>query len=64
MKNRNIALVVTKTKFGARKTDFTFWQSRPFSERLEALEQIRSEYHHWIGNVKPGLQRVYRIIKR
>ena len=34
-------------------------------ERLDALEQIRSEYHQWkYQDAQPRFQRVYRVIKR
>jgi len=29
------------------ESDFAFWQSRPYHERLSTLESIRREYHAW-----------------
>jgi hypothetical protein len=39
-------------------------QNQPPQKRLEALEQIRQEYHQYKYNAQPRLQRVYTIIKR
>ena len=45
-------------------SDFAFWQTRPFEERLRTLETIRNEYMAWAYDTKPGFQRVYRIVKQ
>jgi hypothetical protein len=46
------------------KSDFAFWQTRPFEERLAALESIRNDYIKWAYDIQPGFQRVYRIVKQ
>ena len=51
-------------KMSETPTDFAYWQSRPYSERLAALESIRNDYIKWAYDSKPGFQRVYRIIKQ
>ncbi|PIV25907.1 MAG: hypothetical protein COS37_09165 [Anaerolineae bacterium CG03_land_8_20_14_0_80_58_20] len=56
--------VVTKIKLGEQKSDFAYWQSQSSTARLEALEQIRQEYHRWKYGTEPRLQRVYSIVKR
>ena len=61
---RKIALVVNKIHLGERKNDAAFWRSLSYQERIDALEQIREEYHQWIADAQPGFQRVYSIIKR
>lgn len=61
---RQIAKVMVKKPLSQPSSDFAYWQSRPYQERLAALEEIRQEYHRWKNDVQPGLQRVYRIIKR
>ena len=58
-----------KVKLQEAPSDFAFWQSQSYEKRLEALERIRQEYTAWkhgsgAGDVRPGLQRVYRIVKR
>lgn len=45
-------------------TDFAYWQTRSFEERLAALESIRSDYIKWAYDIQPGFQRVYRIVKQ
>jgi hypothetical protein len=61
---RVIAPVVSKLHLKDAKNDAVYWRSRPCQERLDALEQIREEYHHWRGDAQPGFQRIYSIIKR
>jgi hypothetical protein len=39
-------------------------EPKPYQDRLAALEEIRQDYHRWKDDVQPGLQRIYRIIKR
>ncbi len=36
--------MIKKFQTKEQQTDFNFWQSQSFQARLEALEQIRSEY--------------------
>jgi hypothetical protein len=44
------------------KSDLAYWQTQSYQKRLETLEQIRQEYHHWkYQNVQSRLQRVYTI---
>lgn len=64
MKARQIAPVVRILPLRSSSADADYWRSRPYEERLAALEQIRNEYHTWKGDVQPGLQRVYTIVKR
>ncbi len=56
--------VVAKVSLHQQKSDFTYWQSQSYQSRLDALEQIRCEYHLWRYNAEPRLQRVYSIVKR
>ncbi len=46
----------TKVNLRNQKSDFTYWQTQPYSVRLMTLEQIREEYHRWRYDVKPGFQ--------
>ena len=61
---RLIAPVVKKLRFSDAKNDVAYWRTRSYQERIEALEQIREEYHRWKADAEPGLQRVYSIVKR
>jgi len=56
--------VIHKTTQKEQTSDFHYWQQQLPTQRLEALEQIRQEYHHYQYNAQPRLQRVYTIIKR
>jgi pyridoxine/pyridoxamine 5'-phosphate oxidase len=61
---QQVIMVARKMPLTDQPTDFAYWQSRPYSERLAALEQIRSEYIRWKYGTDPGFQRVYTIVKR
>lgn len=63
-RERTIEKVVVKTTLETPSRDFAYWQSQPPEARLEALEQIRREYHLWKYGAEPRLERVYRIVKR
>ncbi len=61
---RSIARVVRKMHLSDAKNDAVYWRTLSYQERIEALEQIREEYHRWKADAQPGLQRVYSIVKR
>jgi hypothetical protein len=63
-KKHSIMPVVKKISLYSANEDAAYWRARPYAERIEALEQIRQEYHHWKYNAEPGFQRVYTIDKR
>ena len=47
MKVRTIEKVVTKTSINEQNSDFAYWQTKSYAERLAALEEIRQEYNNW-----------------
>ena len=59
-----IQKVATKIKAGQQPRDISFWKSKSYTQRIEALEQIRSEYNTWRYHAEQGFQRVYRIVKQ
>jgi hypothetical protein len=61
---RSIALVVKKMHLLDAKNDAAYWRTLSYQERIEALEQIREEYHRWKADAQPGFQRIYSIVKR
>ena len=64
MKVRTIKKVVSKSNLSEKKSDFAFWQSKTFAERLAALEEIRQEYNNWkYTDAEQRFQRVYRVTK-
>lgn len=44
------------------QSDFLFWQTKSFQERLEAIELLRAQYIKFRKDVQPRLQRVCRIV--
>ena len=54
---------VKKYKISEQPSDFAFWQSKSYDERIDALEQIRKEFNEWRYSAEQRFQRVYRIIK-
>lgn len=59
---RSVFKIVTKTKMNEEKSDFGYWQTKSYAERLAALEEIRSEYNNWkYSDAEQRFQRVYRI---
>lgn len=59
-----ISKVINKYKINEQPKDFSFWQSKSYEQRLDALEQIRKEYNSWRYNAEQGFQRIYTIVKR
>ncbi|MCF8294118.1 MAG: hypothetical protein K9I70_09930 [Chitinophagaceae bacterium] len=47
-----------------KQSDYVFWQTRSYKERLEAIELLRSQYIKFDKNVQPRLQRVCRVINQ
>ncbi len=60
----NIERVVVKVRLTAGKGDTAFWKGRSYTDRLEALEQIRKAFIRWKYGADPRLQRVYKIVKQ
>ncbi len=55
---------VRRVKLDEAQSDFAFWQTQSYEQRLAALEQIRQEYIAWKYDADPGFQRVLSIVKR
>lgn len=45
--SREVEKVCRKFRFGEEEPDLIYWQTQSYEARLEALEQIRQEYHAW-----------------
>jgi hypothetical protein len=56
--------VISKVNSKKQNNDFSYWQKQSYQKRLEALEQIRQQYHQYKYNAEPRLQRVYTIVKQ
>jgi hypothetical protein len=59
-----IRMSCTKVGIRHQQSDFSYWQSRPYQERLATLEEIRREFHQWRYGAEPRFQRVYTIVKQ
>lgn len=59
-----IVPVVHRVALTEQEPDSVYWRTRPYAERLAALEEIRQEYHRWKYHAEPRLQRVCRITQR
>ncbi len=58
-------ILVNKVNLKQQKSDLAYWQTQSYQARLEALEQIRQEYHKWKDNsAESRLQRVYTVSQR
>jgi hypothetical protein len=57
-------IVVKKIK-ATTQDDAQYWCDKTPQERIDALEQLRQEYHQWkYKDAQPRFQRVYRVTKR
>ena len=56
--------VVTKVNLEEAQSDFAFWQTQSYEQRLATLETIRQEYMAWKYGTQPRFQRVYTIVER
>lgn len=56
--------VVTRKRKGDVDSAWMYWVTRPVSERLAMVEELRAEYHGWTNEPEPRLSRVCRIIRR
>lgn len=56
--------VITKVKIAEAQSDFAFWQTQSYEQRLATLETIRQEYIGWKYGNQQRFQRVYTIVKR
>jgi hypothetical protein len=63
-RSNEIKKTVTIVNMKNQPSDFAYWNSQPYPARLDALEQIRQEYHRWRYGAEPRLQRVYSVVKR
>lgn len=62
MSNNSIEKVITKVKLADRNSDFLYWQSKSYAERLAALEEVRREFNDWKhSDAEQRFQKVYRI---
>ena len=47
-----------------QQSDYQFWLTKSYTERLEAVELLRAQYINFNKNVQPRLQRVCIITNK
>ena len=60
----SIQKVVTRKRKGDDDSAWKYWVTRPVTERLAMVEELRAEYHGWTNEPEPRLSRICRIIRR
>ena len=60
----SIQKVVTRKRKGDDDSAWKYWITRPVTERLAMVEELRAEYHGWTNETEPRLLKVCRIIRR
>ena len=60
----SIEKTVTRRRKGDVDSPWMYWVTRPVSERLAMVEELRAEHHGWTDESEPRLPRVCRIIRR
>lgn len=61
MKTRMKKIISYKGPIKNAPSDYRYWITRPYEERLSAVELLREQFY---DKVTPRLQRVYTITKR
>ncbi len=56
--------VLKITSLKDKNSDFSYWISKSFIERLNAIELLREQYIKFRTDVQPRLQRVCRVINK
>jgi hypothetical protein len=59
----HIEKVVTRVNIEQQTNGFAYWQTQSYQARLDALEELRQEYHLWRYGAEPKLEPVYRILR-
>ena len=54
--------VVNITSLPDKDVDFKYWSGKSFSERLEAIEFLRTQFFSMNKNVPQEFQRVCRVV--
>lgn len=47
-----------------KQSDFAYWSTKSYQDRLDAIELLREQYIKFRKDVQPRLQRVCRIIDK
>lgn len=61
---RMIRKVTAVTTNKEQASDYQYWITRPYKERLDAIELLRQSYMSFLKDVPSRLQRVYRVTQQ
>ncbi len=56
--------VLKITSVNEKQTDYTYWKTKSFQERLAAIEFLRQQFIDHQNGFKPGLQRICKVTDR
>jgi len=56
--------VLKITTLKDKQSDFAYWVSKSYGERMDAVEFLREQYIKFKKDVQPRLQRVCRVVNQ
>lgn len=59
--NRNVVRLTTNKE---QPSDYQYWITRPYKERVDAIEMLRQSYMSSRNDIPDRLQRVYRLTRQ
>ena len=59
--NRKMVHLTTNKE---QPSDYQYWITRPYKERIDAIEMLRQTYMSFLKDVPSRLQRVYRVTQQ
>lgn len=59
--NRKIVRITTNKE---QPSDYQYWITRPYKERIDAIEMLRQSYMSSRNDIPDRLQRVYRLTRQ
>jgi hypothetical protein len=54
--------IVRKYKLGEEPSEYEYWKTRTYLERLSTIEFLRSQFYQ-VNDNPPRLQRLFKIVK-
>lgn len=59
--NRKVVCLTTNKE---QPSDYQYWITRPYKERIDAIEMLRQSYMSFLKDTPSRLQRVYRVTQQ
>ena len=60
MNRKKVHLTTNKEQL----SDYQYWITRPYKERIDAIEMLRQSYMSFLKDVPSRLQRAYRVTQQ